>query len=259
METEVEMFKTAPHRAVTLLERWRTRSLATVWPGSALDWHAPAVDAVCEALTSRARLVSLDASCRSLGEHRALLGVELEDARADAEIATDLIDPGTRTRSGMIDAVTVGWANFTVDRLIASTGADPLTEYATLAYLSARLEEIYAEAHITGEAVDRTHVIVAVGTERVPDRLITQTRMITLQSALRYAFIGGESLVSVSNTRAAALALRQEPRLSDSLAVLRSELRIAEGEYRLPSSRLWLIKLPSARQELPTTLRDLLS
>jgi hypothetical protein len=155
--------------------------------------------------------------------------------------------------------LTVGWTTYTVDHLVARTARDPLTEYASLGYLACRLEEVYAEAALNGENVAETHVLVVVGTRLVADRLIAQTRMITLHSALRYAFLGGETFVSVGGGRVAALTVRAQPRLSESLAALRSELRIARAERRLPATRLWLLKLPRQRTEIAATVRELLA
>jgi hypothetical protein len=42
------------------------------------------------------------------------------------------------------------------------------------------------------------------------------------------------------------------------LAVLRSELRIARSEWRLPATRLWLLELPRQGTEIGATLGELL-
>jgi hypothetical protein len=255
------MHKTGRRRRVeSLRDRWCARSLATVWPGAADEWQTPAVEAVCEALTHGSDdAAALGESCRALGEQRALVGVALEEARADLDLLARLTAADPQVRACAVDALTVGWATCTVDRLLGNTGVDPLTEYATISYLAARLAEIYAEARVTNARVSETHVIVVVATERANDRLVRQTRMITLHSALRFAFIGGESLVSLGPARAAALALRSEPRLADSLAVLRSELRIAQAEDRLPSARVWLVRLPGEHGQITDTLHELVT
>jgi hypothetical protein len=51
-----------------------------------------------------------------------------------------------------------------------------------------------------------------------------------------------------------ALSARAEPRYSDSIGRLRSELKIAQAEDRLPSVRSWRQSLPRAVTELSPTL-----
>jgi hypothetical protein len=250
------MFKTARRRASRLQDRWRAQSLATVWPADPAEWHSPAVDAVCEAFVFGT--ASLQESCRLLGEHRAWVGVPLDDARADVALGARAVRAAGLVRAQAVDALTLGWTTYTVDHLVARTARDPLTEYASLGYLACRLDEVYAEAALNDENVAETHVLIVVGTRPATDRLVALTRMITLHSALRYAFVGGETLVSAGAGRAAALTVRAEPRLSDSLAVLRSELRIARSEWRLPVTRLSLLELPQQGTEIGATLRELL-
>lgn len=251
------MFRTARRPSGSVQGRWREQSLATVWPGDPADWDSAAVDAVCDALVLGT--VCLEESCRLLGEQRARMGVPLDDARADVAIGAQAGRAAAPVRTQALDALTVGWATYTLDHLLARTARDPLTEYASLGYLASRLEEVYAEAALNDENVAETHVLAVVGTRPADDRLVAQTRMITLHSALRYAFLGGETLVSVGGGRAAALTVRTQPRLSDSLAVLRSELRIARAERRLPATKLWLLQLPRQRAEIAATLRELLA
>lgn len=251
------IFRTARRPAGTVQDLWRTRSLASVWPVDPAEWHTPALDAVCDAFLFGT--ACLEQSCRLLGEHRAHVGVPLDDARADIAIGALAVRATGPVRAQAVDALTIGWTTYTVDRLAARTARDPLTEYASLGYLASRLEEVYAEAALNDENVAETHVLVVVGTRPATDRLVAQTRMITLHSALRYAFVGGETFVSVGGGRVAALTVRAEPRLPDSLAVLCSELRIARSERRLPASRLWLLQLPRQRTEIGATLRELLA
>ena len=251
------MFRTARRPLGTVQDRWRAQSLASVWPADPAEWHTPAVDAVCDAFLFGTPC--LQESCRLLGEHRAHVGVPLDDARADVAIGARLVRAAGPVQARAVDALTLGWTTCTVDRLVARTARDPLTEYASLGYLASRLEEVYAEAALHAENVAETYVLVVVGTRPAADRLVAQTRMITLHSALRYAFVGGETLVSVGGGRVAALTVRAQPRLSDSLAVLRSELRIARSERRLPATRLWLLQLPQQRTEIGATLHELLA
>jgi len=245
--------------AGALRNRWSARSLASVWPATAAEWACPAVDAVCEGLAeSGAARPHLPAAARCLGEQRAAVGTHLYEARADVAIALDLAHTGTRRRLSVLDALTTGWAEAGVERLAAVPIVDERTDLASLAYLRRRLGELYREAALGGRDVATDFVLVVVETEHTGHRLVAETRLTTLHSALEYAFVGGESIVAVTPRRAAALAARDEPRLSDSLARLRGELRVALEEGRLPSVRCWRQSLPRRVDELSLTLLGVL-
>jgi hypothetical protein len=117
-------------------------------------------------------------------------------------------------------------------------------EMATLPYLAVRLGEVYREAAATGGDIRGEYVLVVVETAPSPSRLVAETRLTALHSALCYAFVGGESIVAVSLHRLVVLAGQGEPRLADSLARLRSELKIALAEGRLPDVHSWRLALP---------------
>ena len=252
------MVRTA-QRVTTLLERWRAQSLATGWPGPAEGWETPAVETVCAVLA--ARTVSrpmLTQSCQALGESRALASVPLADARADLDVGVSLSDAAAWVRVEAADALTVGWATVSAESTGANVLLDPATGYAGPGYLHARLREVYAEALFLGELVADTHALVVVSFEADAVHVVTQERLGVVQAALRYAFIGGETVVALDHTRGAVLATRADPRFSDSLAVLRSELRIAQNARRLPSARVWIVTLPSDQRHLSAVLRDVL-
>ena len=246
--------------AGALRDRWSARSLASVWPATAAEWECPAVDAVCEGLVeSGAARPHLPGAARCLGEQRAAVGTHLYEARADLAIALDLAHSGTRRRLTVLDALTIGWAEVGVERLAAVPLVDERADMASLGYLRLRLRELYREATLTGRDVATDHLLVVVETEPVDgahtgQRLVAETRLTTLHSALEYAFVGGESIVAVTPRRALALAARDEPRLTDSLARLRGELRLALEEGRLPSVRCWRQALPRRADELSLTL-----
>jgi len=64
-----------------LREQWKARSAAYGW-GFPSDWHVPAVDAVCDALTSNA---DVWAAAERLGRQRADAGVSLAEALVDVD------------------------------------------------------------------------------------------------------------------------------------------------------------------------------
>jgi hypothetical protein len=214
---------------------------------------------VCEGLVeSGAARPHLLSAARRLGEQRAQVGTHLYEARGDLAIALDLARTGTRRRLTVVDALTIGWAEVGVERLAAAPVVDERTDMATLAYLRLRLRELYREAATLGRDVSTDYVLVVVETEHTGHWLVAETRLTTLHSALEYAFVGGESIAAVTPRRAVALAARDEPRLSDSLARLRGELRLALGEGRLPSVRCWRQALPRRVDDLSLTLLGVL-
>lgn len=248
----------AVETATALRERWAARSLRSGWPATADEWRCTAVDAVCEGLTtSGVDRLDLDVACRSLGEQRAAIGADLAESRSDFGIALGLARTRRRRRLELLDAVTVGWAEQSVDRLTTLPILDPSTDMATQSYLSLRLSELYREAALTGVDVAGDHVLIVVETDHTAHRLVAEARLTTLHSALQYAFVGGESIVAVTSRRVLALATREEPRLSDSLARLRSELKIALAEGRLPSARSWRQSLPDTAGELPLAMIEI--
>lgn len=138
------------------------------------------------------------------------------------------------------------------------SGARLEPELGTREYLVLRLGEVYREAALTDVDVSTSHLLVAVETVETPDRLAAGARLSALHSALRYAFPGGETIAAVSSRRLVTLAARAEPRLSESLARLRSELKGALSEGRLPGVRLWRHALPNHPDELPLALREVI-
>ena len=200
----------------------------------------------------------LPIAARELGEQRAAVGTLLHEARGDLTIALDLAHAGTRRRMVSLDALTIGWAECGIERLAALPVLDGRSDMTTPAYLQLRLRELYREASHLGRDVATDHVLVVVETEHTGQRLVAEARLTTLHSALEYAFVGGESIVAVTPRRAVALAARDEPRFGDSLARLRSELRLALAEGRLPSVRCWRQALPRRADELTLTLLGVL-
>jgi hypothetical protein len=251
--------RAAGSSAPALRQQWSAWSLRSSWPATASEWQCPAVDAVCEGLVaSGATRPSLPAAARCLGEQRAQIGTQLDEARADLDIAFHLSRLRGRRRLEVLDALTIGWAEFGVERLAALPVLDSRSEMATVAYLRLRLRELYREAALTARDVATSHLLVVVETEHTDQRLVAEARLTTLHSALEYAFLGGESIVAVTPRRVVALAANDEPRLAESLARLRGELRTALAEGRLPAFRCWRQPLPSDVADLSLSLLGVL-
>jgi hypothetical protein len=237
-----------------LRRTWRESSLTSSWPDHT-EWWTSAVDAVSDALTHRRGDVR--AAGEALGRQRAEAGVYLDETRADIQLAARAASLRAAPTAELMDAVTVGWVNRILDDLFATPCVDTLTELVPVQYLSTRIAELWAEARLVGEPVQRSHTLVIVKAMPVRHPIERETHMITVQTALRTAFRGGETLARVGRTTAAALALRTVDRLHPALAVLRAELGIAMDEQRLPRTRFWQETVPHDPEALAALLRDL--
>jgi hypothetical protein len=251
-------FRSAACSATALRERWQARSIRSGWPGTAAEWHCAAVDAVCAGLVeSGAARPDIRVAGRCLGEQRSAVGAQLFEARKDLEVGLALAHASAVRRLVLLDALTVGWAEYGVEQLAADELVNECSDLPRLPYLLHRLRELYREAAVIGVDVASSHLLVVVETDHSPDKLVREARLAALHSALEFGFVGGESVVAVSARRAIALSTRDEPRLSDSLARLRSELEIAVAEMRLPAVRCWRKPLPSTVGQLGALIADL--
>ncbi len=239
-------------RATVLVRDWRAATLTDAWTDPA-DWWTPAVDALADALATH----SADASAASetLGRQRAAAGVFLDEARADVQIVGRLAGMRPGEIVELLDALTVGWVDRTLDELFTSECVDPLTELTSLPYLMTRLAEVYAEARVSAGSVSDDYALIVIHLPPASDPVVSETQMIVVQTAMRSAFAGGETLARIGPSTAVALVRRVEPRLSLGLTALRVQLELARLERRLARSRMWIERLPGERSDLPQLLR----
>jgi len=219
-------------------------------------WWTPAAEAVADALSGRAGPDSAAAS-NALGRQRASAGVFLDEARTDLLVAARMAGLGRADRATIVDALTLGWTDRTLETLFTADCVDPLTELATPGYLVTRLRELYAEASWTGEPVARDYALVVVRLAPVSEVLEAETQMILAQTALRAVFPGGQTLARVTPHCVVVLARRREPALGRSLREASAELELAVDEGRLRTSRIWLETLPREFSGLAGLLRQL--
>lgn len=242
----------------TLLASWRAASTqgpgGTHWPDVS-QWWTPAVDAVADALGGES--VDAMSACQTLGRQRAAAGVFLDSARRDVLNAATVAGCSPGLTASLIDAVTLGWVDRTLDEYFTEACVDPLTELASLPYLMTRLIEIYAEAALTESDPSADYALVIVLAAERSDPIEAETQMIAAQVALRVAFEGGETLARIGPHAAVALAARTQPRFGTSLRRLRDELGIARAERRLPGVRIWIEALPADRGQLPAIFREI--
>ncbi len=238
-----------------LLASWRSASAAGPWPG-ADQWWAPAVVALVDALGDGP--VHLRAAAEELGRQRAAAGVYLDQARADVEVAASIAGLGPAGCAHLVDALTLGWVDRTLDRCFTSGCVDPLTELATMPYLMTRLAEIYAEADFEEGGPPSGHALAVVRTAITGEPVESETYLITIGVAMRRAFRGGETLARIAPNCAVAVA-RRGIRFPAALTQLRSDLDLAQLERRLPGTQVWFEALPPRLAEVPALLRELAS
>ena len=261
----------------TLLASWRAASTQ----GDALadwidadQWWTPAVEALADALVGTSGGTSDGASggasggtvggtvdaasaCEALGRQRAAAGVFLDSARRDVLNATQVAGCSSGQTAELVDSLTLGWVDRTLDDYFTDACVDPLTELTSLPYLLTRLAEVYSEAQVTGADLRTEYALVVVMAAERSDPMETETQMIAAQVAMRAAFSGGETLARIGRHCAVVLSRRNEPRFGRSLARLRDQLALARVKQRLPGARMWVEALPSDRRAVPALLREL--
>jgi hypothetical protein len=241
-------------RSGSLVRDWRHASLSSAW-SNAEEWWTPAIDAVADAIlgdTGDPR-----AACEALGRHRAAAGVFLDEARADVMVAGQVAGLNSASTAELVDGLTIGWVDRTLDTFFTSACVDPMTELATLPYLMTRLGEVYAAAGARNVDVGDETAFVVVQVLMAGDLLESEMQMVIVQRALRSAFGSGETLARIGPQSAVALVSRTEPALSHALGRLRTELETARSYEQIRRNRMWLERLPRERDSLPALIRQL--
>jgi hypothetical protein len=241
-------------RSASLIRDWRAASYSSAWSHTE-PWWSPAVDAVADAIVADPGAAR--AACENLGRQRAATGVFLDEARADVLIAAQVAGLSSAATAMLVDGLTIGWVDRTLDSFFTSTCVDPVTELASLPYLTARLGEVYAAAAARGVDVADEQAFVVVQILMAADLLDTEMQMLLVQRALRAAFASGETLARIGPQCAVALVSRSEPSLSYALGRLRAGFETGRANDRLRRSRIWLERLPRDRDGLPALIRQL--
>ncbi len=222
-----------------LCHEWKERSSAYGWAFPS-DWHVPAVDAVCDAITSDA---DVWAAAERLGRTRAAAGVSLAEALADVD-GLSAVAPSRYTEP-LRRAVSLGWA----DRITTppSSVADPLTGLVTPEYLQIRLGELYRAAEVRGELVSVRSSLVVIRLDLAGRSGWQRTLpMILVGDAMRRVFDAGQSLALLGDAVAVVLADRDEmlarrARLLCSMMTQQIEL---DPQIVVPPPSVWIETLP---------------
>lgn len=242
-------------RLRALRSRWRTASVASGWRFPT-DWAVAEVDLVCEAMLTGA---DPDEALVRLARARALAGSGLGETLQDVA-ALHAVMTVPEHRDGMVAAdpdamparllrvTALAWSDVLVRQLAHTEACDGLTGLANVAYLRARLREIYREAEATGVAARSRYVFVVMS----PDlgRTTGWSRlaaMVLLADVLRAVFDGGQTLATVGPTTMLVLAERDD-RLSQRTATARwvaaDRLGVDPQLSEIGPPSVWLERLP---------------
>ncbi len=203
--------------------------------------------AVVEALQDGADVVPASSE---VGRKLADDGISLPEA-LDGLYAAYMSVTGTEPAFDAIRALSQSWAESSLTYLHSLACDDPLTGLASLPHLRSRLNEIYREAELTGQAVSTTHALVVVEAPVGPGGTTVdrELRLVDMAECLRIVFCGGETLGRVGFTRAAALVARNAalPEQVDTVRALISAWRREGDEFdHYPFARVWIEGLPSS-------------
>lgn len=232
-------FPVVMRSSTQLCREWKERSSAYGWAFPS-DWHVPAVDAVCDAITADA---DVWAAAERLGHNRAAAGVSLAEALVDID-GLSAVAPGRYTEP-LRRAVSLGWA----DRITAppSSVEDPLTGLVTPEYLQTRLGELYRAAEVQGELVSVRSCMVVIRLDLEGRQGWQRTLpMILVGEAMRRVFDAGQSLARLGDSVAVVLSdrdvmLARRARLLCSMIADQIEL---DPQVAVPSPSVWIETLP---------------
>lgn len=232
-----------------LRERWRRASLAGSW-AFADDWWCPAVDAMVESIREGR---DPRGAGDQLGRHRARSAVSLGETLDDLTALLTVVGSDDLLTS-LSREVALGWAEEMSSAQVAVACVDPLTGFATAAYLRSRLGEVYAAAAHRGVDAGQRSALVVVDAagEGGTSPFGALASMISLREVLATIFPGGETIARTGTARAVVLARRDEV-LTPRHQMLRTALRAGGGSQH----RTWIEALPSTLHSARELVADL--
>lgn len=251
------MTDNAPQTAAgALRERWRARTVETVWrrPG---DWYHPAVDALTEAITSGASAVP---AAFRLGEMRGTAGVGVAEALDDLAVLYGLLqgEPPLEVVRGLCE----GWGAAVEGAPVRTGCVDPESGLPTLDYLAVRITETYGAARRHAHHAFTTHALVLVDVavaDLHPWR--RAARSAAMGQALSHALPDGHPMASLGGGAFAVLVARDWDlgetvrRMRDAVNEQAQALQI--GELLRQPPRIWIEPLPETHQRAVDLLEHL--
>lgn len=255
------MSSTAGPPRTALRERWRERSLRSVWlrPG---DWAHPAADTLAGIVdklpaTSPQALLAAEDLGRARGELGAGIGETLDDlACLFAEAGVEGVP------TPVVRALCEGWADAQAGAVATGGALDPQTGLPTRQYLGVRLAEVYQRAEENGLEAARTQALAAldVAAGEVPP-LLRAARQAAAGAALRDAFGPGQPMATLGGGVFVVL-VDLDGQLQTRLDGLRAQIRRHSEPLELRAVtrrpvRVWLEHLPPSHEEAVLRLRRL--
>lgn len=230
-------------------ERWRERSLRTIWLRAG-DWYQPEVDgAVSALLAGRGELDAVEALGVARGSH----GIGVGEAIDDLACLYAVVD-GAQPPLEAVRALCEGWASLGAQSFVAGTCMDPESGLPTAEYLTVRLKEEFSRVRREGgsPAQDLCFIFVDVAREGVApwNRL---ARSAAVGRALEATFGEGYPVASLGSGVFAVLHRAGAPvgdaiaRLSRQIDVQGEELGVADVLRKPP--RLWIESMPGEHRD----------
>lgn len=202
-------------------------------------------EAVGEALAAAA---DTGPPCAVAGRDVARDGAALGEALHGLRVTFELV-LGTEPDFASLEVLSVAWSEATLEFLHGLSCEDPLTGMASRPHLTARLDDLYRAAALSGEPVARSHCLVVLEL-RGPGRPSTSAgdveltralHLVQLTEAARAVFPGEETIARLSADRA-AIVVRRTPQLGHSVAALRE---VVDGlDLGTTAVRVWVEGLP---------------
>ena len=200
-------------------------------------------EAVGEALASGS---STSAACSVVGRDVARDGAALGEA-LDGLRATYRLLRQTTPDFAAAEALSVAWAEESLESLHAMSCEDPLTGLASLAHVRTRLEELYRDSDRAGGSVRFTHALVIVEmTFSAPldpgqHPFTRALHLVRLCELTRTVFSGGETIGRLGLDHV-VVVVRRGPQLGGAVTLLRELFDdLGLGSARV---RVWIEGLP---------------
>lgn len=199
------------------------------------------------------------AACAVVGRDAAREGAALGEALAELR-ATYRRVADTVPSLEAAEALSLAWAESTLEHLHHLSCEDPLTGLASLAHVHTRLSDVYREAESSATNVSATHTLVVVdlgatrSTESGQHPLTPAFHLLRVGEVMRTVFSGGETIGRLGPQRIVALVGRK-PTLASSVAVLWELL--TELDFGVRSPRIWIERVPCVSASAAALLHEL--
>lgn len=213
-------------------------------------------EAVGEALMSERGTI---AACTVVGGDVARDGAALGEA-LDGLRATYRLVKEAAPDFEAAQALSVAWAEATLEYLHQLSCEDPLTGLASLAHVRTRLSELYRDAERSGRSVQTSHALVIiemafVGPLNPAEHPFTRAlNLVRLCESTRAVFSGGETIGRLG-LDTAVVVVRRENDLGTSVALLRKWLAGPDLDSR--HTRVWIEGLPATADSATCLLDEL--